>query len=796
MQRIPHILWLMLLLLLPLVSLKAQSTYTVTNTNETGPGSFEQGVIEANNPGGPTRIEFGAGVPDNSTIYLSTSTFPHIKRTVTIDGGTKNIMLHRYTSLRIDASAVNTVIRNIGVTGSYGNAGIVLMSGCTGVVIENCTVVGTLHGILVNKGNNITIRNCKIGVKGAAQTLADAHYNYDGIVINNCTNVTITGNVISGNKYKGIWVRGTKNPLLHADLPRGDYGDGMGSWPNTTYFPADPILFEPSTAITIENNKIGVSTNGSVKIPNQDGIFIEGSHTLIIRSNVIGGNSSVGLNFDQNASIGEISGNTIGASVTGPETGNNYGVVIRSSTYIKLGSEGANNISGNTSVGVEVPASKVGIEIVNNDIGYTWSNTILGNDTGIVIKEGSQHVLVKGNRITNNNKFGIVVRDKSYYNKITTNYRKAFNGSPSILLSGGGNFMKEKPVIQGFENSGNHWITIVGTAQPFDTVEVFESDKELDLKNAFSPLGRAQADANGIWKISGSTLFDNIGYAYFVATATDRSGNTSELSDVFKAVCNANVDIELFTTQPDCGECNGAIESVLSRGGYFTYRWFTPCNSTWKEGDTRTLVGEGSSVSGLCEGQYIVQIVDEVTGCGTSKCIDLFPREEHACEGCVSSFSPTEDKEYHISTWVKEVRNVGYPLDSFPSPKLTVQFVGAGLSETFNTSGKVIDGWQKIEGTFKVPGFTSELSIMLENKGSNSVYFDDIRIHPLQSNMETYVFDPVTLRLVAKLDENNYATFYEYDEEGSLVRVKKETERGIMTIRETRDNISKIREEQ
>jgi hypothetical protein len=57
--------------------------------------------------------------------------------------------------------------------------------------------------------------------------------------------------------------------------------------------------------------------------------------------------------------------------------------------------------------------------------------------------------------------------------------------------------------------------------------------------------------------------------------------------------------------------------------------------------------------------------------------------------------------------------------------------------------------------------------------------------------MVTYVYDPVSLRLVAELDERNYAKFYEYDEDGKLIRVKKETEKGIMTIQETRENNSK-----
>ena len=65
-------------------------------------------------------------------------------------------------------------------------------------------------------------------------------------------------------------------------------------------------------------------------------------------------------------------------------------------------------------------------------------------------------------------------------------------------------------------------------------------------------------------------------------------------------------------------------------------------------------------------------------------------------------------------------------------------------------------------------------------------YFDDIRIHPFNANMKTYVYDPINLRLKAELDANNYASFYEYDEEGTLIRTKVETREGIKTVTESR----------
>ena len=101
--------------------------------------------------------------------------------------------------------------------------------------------------------------------------------------------------------------------------------------------------------------------------------------------------------------------------------------------------------------------------------------------------------------------------------------------------------------------------------------------------------------------------------------------------------------------------------------------------------------------------------------------------------------------------------------------------------------GPTIEGWRRIMGKVIVDANTGNLSIQLVNNTSAFVaYFDDIRFHPWLGNMKSYVYDPISLRLTALLDENNYATFYEYDDEGMLIRVKRETERGIMTIEEHR----------
>lgn len=167
-------------------------------------------------------------------------------------------------------------------------------------------------------------------------------------------------------------------------------------------------------------------------------------------------------------------------------------------------------------------------------------------------------------------------------------------------------------------------------------------------------------------------------------------------------------------------------------------------------------------------------------------------------EDLMGRFSP-EPGKYLFSCWIK-----------IPAQKQYAGYFGAQAEVVFNNSsnatvtvggntamlptGLIIDGWQKVEGVFAVPDASSGatgIRIKLENTGTNEVYFDDVRIEPFNAEMKTYVYDPKSQKLFAELDENNYATFYEYDLEGNLVRVKKETTNGVVTLKETRQNMAK-----
>jgi hypothetical protein len=187
-------------------------------------------------------------------------------------------------------------------------------------------------------------------------------------------------------------------------------------------------------------------------------------------------------------------------------------------------------------------------------------------------------------------------------------------------------------------------------------------------------------------------------------------------------------------------------------------------------------------------------IVEAEVGCGKLS-------EKDYCANCIS-FQPEINKEYLLSAWVKEDTNIQVKdyenseinivfyndpqaADPDPSdPNAPSQIIG---SITLKPSGAIIDGWQRISGKFIVPENTITAGVVLNNKNVGiPIYFDDLRIHPMDGSVKAFVYDPETFKLMSELDENNYSTFYEYDNEGGLVRVKKETSQGVKTIQETR----------
>lgn len=147
-------------------------------------------------------------------------------------------------------------------------------------------------------------------------------------------------------------------------------------------------------------------------------------------------------------------------------------------------------------------------------------------------------------------------------------------------------------------------------------------------------------------------------------------------------------------------------------------------------------------------------------------------------------FAPMNARKYVFSAWVKDAQ----PLNNLAG--ITVKLNGTNVALTRKAT---VEGWKLVEGELTMPaGSPPQMApVSLNIIGGAGILIDDIRIFPFDGQIKTYSYDDRTLRVMAEMDENNFATYYEYDDEGTLVRVKKETDRGIITIKESRTSYKK-----
>ena len=176
---------------------------------------------------------------------------------------------------------------------------------------------------------------------------------------------------------------------------------------------------------------------------------------------------------------------------------------------------------------------------------------------------------------------------------------------------------------------------------------------------------------------------------------------------------------------------------------------------------------------------------------------------EESCS-CLHTFAPAASQKYQLSVWVTKDESLtcGEPVNTDQALsdgiRLVVNYVTDGARAqrvVAAPSGPIIEGWQRIVTDFTIPENAKQIEVRISaGQGTadkqRQYYVDDFRMYPFEANMVSYVYNNETLQLMAQLDENGYAVFYEYDDERRLIRQKRETERGVMTITEQHANIS------
>ena len=364
---------------------------------------------------------------------------------------------------------------------------------------------------------------------------------------------------------------------------------------------------------------------------------------------------------------------------------------------------------------------------------------------------------------------------------------------------------------------------ILGNFRPLDNYVYYGSRSQSDPTQAtnirkdgtisgFAPFWTLQ---NGIWTPS----YDSSRWVWNTQTSLyNRKGfelETYSPLGVFSAglygygltlptavVQNARYQESAFEGFEDYGFIPNTCDTVCPEGRAFDfstyYRATNPAGITTAAAHTGLYslgVQPGNSVSlsvGIAANSdlSLPSFVDTTSsnGCGGTQ----FDGIKASANTVLPPFEPYAGKRMLLSAWVKEADSCS--CHPYTNDHITISYTisgGSGTSITLSPSGNVIEGWQRYEGVLDIPANTISLVLSLQASPSVITYFDDIRILPFNAEMKSYVYDPNSLRLMAELDENNYATFYEYDNDGTLIRVKKETERGIMTIKETHSALLK-----
>jgi hypothetical protein len=526
------------------------ATLTVTNLNDSGPGSFRQALIDANANPGQDGIGFVFTDPGVYTISLA-SALPAITGPVTIDGLGHGSEIQ----IELDGSHAGANVDGLTVSGAPTLDQSVIIQG---LVINRFSGSGI---VLSNTGGNLITRN-RIGT--SADGMTDLGNGQHGILVNNSSSVFIGNNIISGNEASGVMITGSNS--------RGN---------------------------EITNNIIGTAADRTSPLANRVGVsIVNGAH-----DNLVGMTNAQSLNdnlISRNTEDGvliESNGNVVSSHIL---RNGHDGVLVRNGSGNKIGDTARdfhNVISGNGANGVELAGASNNLvqqSLIGPSAGFYGdplpnggdgillnagaNNNIIGglnnlanipdgniishnNGAGVRVLSGSGNAVIE-NRITLNNGAGVFVNTPtdggSNSTAILSNSMNA-NGGLGIDLAPAGvtpndagdvdtgaNGLQNFPTLNTVRAAGG-WPTFIqgtfnSTPNTKFNLQFFNSDPCDTSGNGEGVVdigaSSVTTDASGNAVFS-SNLSDETSQAqpgsYVTATATDPSGNTSEFSPCVQA---------------------------------------------------------------------------------------------------------------------------------------------------------------------------------------------------------------------------------------------------------------------
>jgi len=304
--------------------------YIVTNTNDSGEGSFRNAIDSANANIEADTIKFN--IPKTDPNYDATKGVWYIRPTTyyqslldsgtVIDGTSQRIFIDENTNpegpeIVFDGSQMSTnngclsilannieiyelTINNFKSTAvSFWNSDNGIISGCyIGTDNTGMTSVSNFHGITMGHNVNGTL----IGPSMFLQKPNVISGNLqDGIFISDsCQHNLISGNYIGVNKNATDTIQ---NKLRGIDLSRGaDNNTIIGNYIGGNY---QGIYVYESNENLIRNNIVGTNESWEYDLSNSDGILVFNSSSRnIISENIVGYNKGSGIIISGNNSTG------------------------------------------------------------------------------------------------------------------------------------------------------------------------------------------------------------------------------------------------------------------------------------------------------------------------------------------------------------------------------------------------------------------------------------------------------------------------------------------------------------
>mgnify|MGYP002344038766 CR=1 FL=1 len=605
------------------------ATFTVTNLNDAGAGSFRQAIIDANGSAGTDNIHFSV----SGGINLISS-LPALTDVVVIDGSTAPGW----------STCGNPVVGIDGSSTGTSN-GIQLLAGASGSSILALNIRDfTANGIQLISATNCIIQGCYIGTNSVGTAAASNGQN--GIILESGANNNLIGgsllcqgNLISGNLGYGITIVGSTSTQIRGNIiglnvtESASIANSIGGILVTsasngtiiggsTSFQANNISgngsgvtgnglnIDGSSGVIIQGNLIGLDGTGNIGIGNaENGISLNGASSAIIggsganEMNVIADHNFHAIVLNNSSNNVTIQGNNIGTNALGTVAiGNDdSGVIVINSTGTIIGGSSANEgnvLSGSLSEYGIFAISSSGLEIEGNFVGTDRTGTIdLANfDGGIRFDFGAGGSSIggsgagDGNTIAYNTGYGVGVLNAGSSGVLISRNSIYCNTGKGIDLAGVGNTNEPSPVINTIGNTGAS-----GTANNNTTIELFYDTICGGSCQGKTYIASVSTSGPGNWSYVGP-LTGNI-----TATATDLGDNTSEFAN-----CLVFLPVEF-----------GAFEGFEMDNGQHLLGWstiterdashFTIERST--DGHNWTLVGSITAI-GNSTSENIYQLID------------------------------------------------------------------------------------------------------------------------------------------------------------------------------------------